>query len=44
MHPNHTLSAATVPDQLWVAGLTDVRTHAGWTYLAFVLDLSLIHI
>ncbi len=29
---------ATAPNQLWVADLTYVRTHAGWTYVAFVLD------
>ena len=27
---------ATAPNQLWVADLTYVRTHAGWTYVAFV--------
>ena len=27
------------PNQLWVADLTYVRTHAGWTYVAFVLDV-----
>ena len=26
-------------NQLWVADLTYVRTHAGWTYVAFVLDV-----
>ena len=31
--------AATGPNQLWVADLTYVRTHAGWTYVAFVLDV-----
>ncbi|MGH3490688.1 MAG: IS3 family transposase [Actinopolymorphaceae bacterium] len=30
---------ATAPNQLWVAGLTYVRTHAGWVYVAFVLDV-----
>lgn len=30
---------ATCPNQLWVADLTYVRTHAGWTYVAFVLDV-----
>ena len=29
----------TAPNQLWVADLTYVRTHAGWTYVAFVLDV-----
>ncbi len=29
---------ATAPNQLWVADLTYVRTHAGWVYVAFVLD------
>jgi transposase InsO family protein len=31
--------AATGPNQLWVADLTYVRTHVGWTYVAFVLDV-----
>ena len=31
--------SATAPNQLWVADLTYVRTHAGWTYVAFVLDV-----
>jgi transposase InsO family protein len=30
---------ASGPNQLWVADLTYVRTHAGWTYVAFVLDV-----
>ena len=30
---------ATAPNQLWVADLTYVRTHAGWIYVAFVLDV-----
>ncbi len=30
---------ATAPNQLWVADLTYVRTHSGWTYVAFVLDV-----
>ena len=30
---------ATAPNQLWVADLTYVRTHAGWTYVAFVIDV-----
>jgi putative transposase len=30
---------ATGPNALWVADLTYVRTHAGWTYVAFVLDV-----
>ncbi len=30
---------AAAPNQLWVADLTYVRTHAGWTYVAFVLDV-----
>lgn len=30
---------ATGPNQLWVADLTYVRTHSGWTYVAFVLDV-----
>ena len=31
--------AATGPNQLWVADLTYVRTHSGWVYAAFVLDV-----
>ena len=31
---------ATAPNQLWVADLTYVRTHTGWTYVAFVLVFS----
>jgi hypothetical protein len=27
------------PNKLWVADLTYVRTHAGWTYAGFVLDV-----
>ena len=27
------------PNRLWVADLTDVKTHAGWVYVAFVLDV-----
>jgi transposase InsO family protein len=30
---------ATAPNQLWVADLTYVRTHAGWAYAAFILDV-----
>lgn len=30
---------ADAPNRLWVADLTYVRTHAGWTYVAFVLDV-----
>jgi putative transposase len=30
---------ATAPNQLWVADLTYVRTHTGWVYVAFVLDV-----
>lgn len=30
---------ADAPDRLWVADLTYVRTHAGWVYAAFVLDV-----
>jgi transposase InsO family protein len=30
---------AAAPNQLWVADLTYVRTHAGWVYAAFVLDV-----
>lgn len=30
---------ADAPNRLWVADLTYVRTHAGWTYAAFVIDV-----
>ncbi|HEX2942129.1 MAG TPA: IS3 family transposase, partial [Rhodopila sp.] len=30
---------AEAPNQLWVADLTYVRTHAGWTYAAFIIDV-----
>jgi putative transposase len=30
---------AAAPNQLWVADITYVRTHAGWVYAAFVLDV-----
>jgi transposase InsO family protein len=30
---------AQAPNQLWVADLTYVRTHAGWAYAAFILDV-----
>lgn len=30
---------ATRPNQLWVADITYVRTHAGWVYTAFVTDV-----
>jgi putative transposase len=30
---------ADAPNLLWVADLTYVRTHAGWVYLAFILDV-----
>ena len=30
--------AATQPDQLWVADLTYISTHAGFVYAAFVID------
>lgn len=30
---------ASAPNQLWVADLTYIRTHAGWVYAAFVLDV-----
>jgi hypothetical protein len=30
---------AEAPNQLWVADLTYVRTHAYWVYVAFVLDV-----
>jgi putative transposase len=30
---------ATAPNQKWVADITYIRTHEGWTYLAAVMDL-----
>ena len=30
---------AQAPNQLWVADLTYVRTHAGWVYAAFIIDV-----
>ncbi len=30
---------AQAPNQLWVADLTYVRTHSGWVYAAFILDI-----
>lgn len=30
---------ASAPNQLWVADLTYVRTHSGWVYAAFILDV-----
>jgi len=30
---------ADAPSRLWVADLTYVRTHCGWVYVAFVLDV-----
>lgn len=30
---------ASRPDELWVAGMTYVRTWSGWAYVAFVLDV-----
>jgi len=30
---------ASAPNRLWVADLTYVKTHAGWTYVAFIIDV-----
>ena len=30
---------APVPTRLWVADLTSVKTHSGWVYVAFVVDV-----
>ena len=30
---------ATAPNRLWVADLTYVKTHRGWTYVAFIIDV-----
>lgn len=31
--------SAEAPNRLWVADLTYIKTHAGWVYAAFVLDV-----
>jgi putative transposase len=31
--------AAPAPNRLWVADLTYVKTHAGWVYAAFIIDV-----
>lgn len=31
--------SASAPDRLWVADLTYVKTHSGWVYVAFVIDV-----
>ncbi len=30
---------AAAPNALWVADLTYVKTHSGWVYLAFIVDV-----
>lgn len=30
---------STAPNRLWVADLTYVKTHAGWVYAAFIIDV-----
>jgi putative transposase len=30
---------ASAPNRLWVADITYVKTHSGWVYLAFVIDV-----
>ncbi len=30
---------APVPNRLWVADLTYVKTHTGWVYVAFIIDV-----
>jgi putative transposase len=30
---------AEAPNRLWVADLTYVKTHTGWTYVAFIIDV-----
>ena len=30
---------APAPNRLWVADLTHVRTHSGWVYVAFIIDV-----
>jgi len=31
--------SASAPNRLWVADLTYVKTHAGWVYAAFIIDV-----
>jgi putative transposase len=31
--------AAAAPNRLWVADLTYIKTHAGWVYVAFIIDV-----
>lgn len=35
----HRRFAAPAPNRLWVADLTYVKTHAGWVYVAFIIDV-----
>ena len=30
---------APAPNRLWVADLTYVKTHSGWVYVAFIIDV-----
>ena len=30
---------ATAPNSLWVVDLTYVKTHSGWVYVAFIIDV-----
>ena len=30
---------AAAPNRLWVADLTYVKTHSGWVYVAFIVDV-----
>ena len=31
--------SAPAPNRLWVADLTYVKTHSGWVYVAFIVDV-----
>ena len=31
--------AAPAPNRLWVADVTYVKTHTGWVYVAFIIDV-----
>jgi len=35
----HRQFRAAAPNRLWVADLTYVKTHAGWVYVAFIVDV-----
>lgn len=40
-YPNHLQQCfiSSAPNESWVSGITYIRTHEGWLYLATVIDL-----